>query len=282
MTFTGIDMRSNAIRIGIDPSISDPLAISDQAMLDKAADVTEQLDSRIAVNFVVKDGRSIASEASFAGGQQIGGCTSGFAARKNGGGAYGIITAGHCGDDGPNDSSPLTMNRVSLPLDYGWASVSADAQFHTIPTGSGHVLKDDYLCHASWPINYCDVTDTETRSQMIDDYVCHAGRRSGVSCGTVVDTAFQPTHPGACVSSGDDVTSCNHVFVKVEGPALRSCRGDSGGPWYRNGVAYGIHLGSNSQNNCNASNIFAIFSAVVEVTDFLSVEVLTEGNVTMP
>ena len=281
VTYTGIGMRANAIRIGIDPSISDPLAVSNQALLDKAADVTEQLESTIAVNFVVEDGRGIASEESFGGGQQIGGCTSGFAARKNGGGAYGIITAGHCGDDGPNDSSPQTMHAVSLPLDYGWASVNADAQFHTIPTGSSHELRDDFRC-LNYNDGWCDVTEDIARNEMSDDYVCHTGRSSGITCGTVVDTAYQPTHSGACRSSGDDVTSCNHVFVKVTGPSLRSCSGDSGGPWYRSDVAYGIHLGSNSQNNCNASNIFAVFSAIREVTDFLSVEVLTEGTVTIP
>lgn len=292
VTYTSINMRDNALEIGIDPSLAPtvpggledpgPIGVTDETLQAKITEVTRQLQDHIVVNYVVEDGRGIAAEATFAGGERIGGCTSGFAARKNGGGTYGIVTAGHCGDDGPHDNSPLTMHNVSLPLDYGWASVNADAQFHTIPTGSGHVLKDDYLCHASWPINYCDVTDTETRSQMIDDYVCHAGRNSGVSCGTVVDTTYQPRHTGACRSSRDDVTSCNHVFVKVEGPSLRSCGGDSGGPWYRNGVAYGIHLGSNSKNNCSASNIFAIFSAIVEVTEFLGVEVLTEGNVTIP
>ena len=282
VTYTSIDMRNNAIEIGIDPSITDPLAVSDQALLDKSADVTERLGATISVNFVVEDGRGIAPEAaSFGGGQQIGGCTSGFAAQKNGGGAYGIITAGHCGDDGPNDTTPQPMHSVSLPLDYGWASVNADAQFHTIPTGASHELRDDYRC-LNYDDGWCDVTDDIARDDMIDDYGCHTGRSSGITCGTVVETDYQPTYSGACRSSGDDVTSCNHVFVKVEGPSLRSCRGDSGGSWYRYGIAYGIHMGSNSQNNCHASNIFAFFSAIMEVEDFLSVEVLTTGTVTIP
>lgn len=281
VTYTGIDMRNNAIRIGIDPSIIDPLAVSDQALHDKSADVAERLDPTISVNFVVEDGRGIASEASFGGGQQIGGCTSGFAARKNGGGAYGIITAGHCGDAGPNDTTPQPMHSVSLPLDYGWASVNADAQFHTIPTGASHELRDDYRC-LNYNDGWCDVTDDIARDDMSDDYVCHTGRRSGITCGTVVETDYQPTYSGACKSSGDDVTSCNHVFVKVEGPSLRSCRGDSGGSWYRYGIAYGIHMGSNSGNTCDASNIFAFFSAIIEVENFLNVEVLTTGTVTIP
>ena len=295
VTFTGIDMRANAIQIGIDPGLAttvpggltdaSPITVTDETLQAKITEVTQQLQVHINVKYSVEDGRRMAPEASFAGGENIGStekCTSGFAARKNGRGAYGIITAGHCGDNGPNETHTFRMWGVVLPHNYGWASVNADAQFHTIPTGSGHVLDDDYLCHNTPPINYCDVAGDIGRSGMIDDYVCHTGRSSGITCGTVVDTAYQPTYTGACRSSGNDATSCNRVFVKVEGSSLRSCRGDSGGPWYRNGTAYGIHMASNSSNDCSASGIFAIFSGIRDVENFLSVQILTGGSVTIP
>ena len=293
VTFTGIDMRNNAVRVGIDPSISDPLAISDHALWDKAAEIAQQLKDSITVSFVIGDGRGIASEKSFAGGEHVHvkngsrsfTCTSGFAARANGEGAYGIITAGHCGDDGPNENSTTLMHEVELPFDYGWASVDADAQFHTIPDGSSHKLRDDYLCEVQQMSAWCDVTDVIARSKMIDDHICHTGRNSGITCGTVTDVSYRPQYSGehaACVSLGGDGTSCNDVFVEVHGPSLKSCKGDSGGPWYRNGIAYGIHKGSNSNNNCTATGVTAHFSGIRDVEDFLDVQVLTNSTVTIP
>ncbi len=300
-TFTSIDMRGNALEIGIDPALSSkartsplddpglteigPVGVTDEALQSKIIQVSDQLKDHINVKYTITDGRDFSAEASFSAGTRIGSCTSGFAARKSSTGAYGIITAGHCGDRGdrlgPNDTSPLMMNGVSLPHDFGWGSANADAQFHTIPTGYGHVLTDDYLCHSLRPITYCDVTGTEIRSRMINDFVCHAGMSSGVSCGTVTAINVR-LGTGACRSPRDQVVNCNRVFVEVgTSNSLRSCYGDSGGPWYRNGVAYGIHFGSNSDGDCTASGITAFFSAIGEVMRFLDVRIIIAGDVTI-
>jgi len=304
-TFTSINMRGNALEIGIDPALANnaptspldhpvltevgPVGVTDEALQAKIKQVTHQLKDHINVKYNIIDGRGLSAEASFSAGTQIGGCTIGFAARKNNSGAYGIITAGHCGDDGPNDNMSLTVNGVSLPHDFGWLSVNADAQFHTIPTGYGHVLTDDYLCHSLRPINYCDVTGTETRNRMMEDYVCHAGMSSGVSCGAVTAISVR-LGSGNCRTARDQVVVCNRVFVAV-GPnnSVRSCDGDSGGPWYRNGIAYGIHFGGTSEldsdssreDKCRESGITAVFSAIDEVMRFLDVRVITDGNVTI-
>ncbi len=302
-TFTSIDMRDNALEIGIDPALASkapsspldhpgltevgPVGVTDEALQTKITQVTDQLKDHINVKYIITDGRELSAEASFSGGNQIGGCTIGFAARRNSTGAYGIITAGHCGDDGPNDTMSLTANGVSLPHEFGWLSANADAQFHTIPTGSRHVLTDDYWCHAHRLRNYCDVTGTEIRSRMINDFVCHAGMSSGVSCGTV--TSISATLESAeCRSARGFVVNCNNVFVQVgNSSSLRSCKGDSGGPWYRNGVAYGIHFGSQhlvetkEEDRCNVSPRFAFFSAMDEVINFLNVEIVTTGDVTI-
>ena len=287
VTYTGISMRANAVRIGIDPrraaatpgglEDSGPVAMANEALQAKITEATRQLQDHIEVTFKVEDGRGIALDADFKGGQTMGSCTSGFAARKNGRGAYGIITAGHCGDDGPRETQTFRMHSVKLPHKYGWFGVRADAQFHTIPAGSGHMVYDDYLCHSSPPINYCDVTDDVSRSHMVDEYVCHAGRRSGVSCGVVTDIEFGPT---GCRNNANTIVTCDNVFIEVYGEDLRGCKGDSGGPWYRNGVAYGIHGGSNGGNNCRLTGRTAYFSAIREVETFLGVQILTSGPVT--
>ena len=298
VTYTSLDMRANAIEIGIDPALAStvpggltdtgPTAVTDEALQSKITEVTQQLQDHVDVSYIVEDGRGVSSAASFGAGENVrvekGSeafiCTSGFTAQSNSG-TYGIITAGHCGDNGPNETATIKMHNITLPHVNGWASVNADAQFHKIPTGSSHVLRDDYRCNVYRQVGWCDVADDIARSDMIDDYVCHTGRSSGITCGTVTNTSYQPTYTGACWSSGGDATSCNNVFVEVSGPTLKSCGGDSGGPWYRSGTAYGIHKGSNSDNKCFVTNVVAHFSAIDEVQDFLGVQILTNGNVTV-
>lgn len=70
VTFTGIDMAANAVRIGIDPALAadaepdgldgtQPSVMSDETFRAKAAEVTELLRDRISVNFVIEDGRGL-------------------------------------------------------------------------------------------------------------------------------------------------------------------------------------------------------------------------------
>ena len=69
VTYTGIDMAANAVRIGIDPALaavppidpvgSQPATVSDEEFQAKAAEVTELLRDLISVNFVIEDGRGL-------------------------------------------------------------------------------------------------------------------------------------------------------------------------------------------------------------------------------
>ena len=295
VTYTSISMRANAIQIGIDPALSStvpggltdpgPTAVTDEALQAKITEVTQQLQDHIDVRYVVEDGRGTVDIEEFSGGEPVrlhtgDHCTSGFAARKNGRGAYGIITAGHCGSVGPSESWTFSMHGVVLPHDYGWRGARADAQFHTIPTGSGHVLNDDYLCHDSWPINYCDVTGDISRSRMMDDYVCYTGQNSGISCGRVTEIDYQPSN---CLDASNNPVTCDNVFVTVTGDNMHGCPGDSGGPVYRLGVAYGIikSVSTTDPDSCSVDIIELHFSAIHEVETFLGVQILTGGSVTI-
>ncbi len=306
VTYTGINMGANAIRIGIDPTLAvtkipggltdpSPIAITDEAFQTKATEVTEQLQGKVSVAFVIEDGRGLGpAEETFGGGQQVsltkgnnvGLCTAGFAARKNGRGAYGIITAGHCGDAGLTETTTTRMHGITLPFVTGYASANADAQFHSIPTGSSHILRDDFRCNPRYGEQWCDVTGDIARNNMERDYVCHFGISTRTTCGTVIDTSYEPRYrsrtSNACVSSGGDGTLCNAVFVKVKGGALKVCKGDSGGPVYRFGVAYGILKGGSNSTDCNATSKTMWFSAIREVEDFLGVQIITGGSVTIP
>jgi hypothetical protein len=290
VTFLETDMASNAVRIGIDPALAPevgPLgAVSELPFKQSASKVAELLQDHIDVPFTVADGQGIAPAANFQGGEAITGCTSGFTARRTrrGGYHYGIVTAGHCGGDFPTDTAAVSMNGVSLPFVYGWLSATADAQFHRIPTpasGSHHVL-DDYLCRdpGSYPNPFCDVTRTAARADMPGDYVCHTGKNSGISCGEVISIDHELQWSGhPCRDSAGVRTDCDAVFVRVHGQRLRGCRGDSGGPFYRGGVAYGIMAGSNDGDDCASGGKWVSISAIREVETFLRVDVLIEPTV---
>ncbi len=291
VTYTGINMEANAIRIGIDPGLlttkvpgdlddPGPVTITDEAFQTKATEVTKQLQNTINVAYNIEDGRGLSHHATFGGGEQIGGCTAGFAARRNG--VYGIITAGHCNRN-------MSMHGITLPHVIGYASSRADAQFHKIPTGASHRLRDDYLCASANvppPRRWCDVTGTTTRQSMISrdrqigEYVCHTGMRSGISCGTVQEIDYAFRNSRTCRTADGTYTSCDSVFVRVEGPSLKGCGGDSGGPWYRNGVAYGIHTGGRG-GTCSTKADHLVFSAIDEVRRHLEIEILIRGSVTI-
>jgi len=294
VTFLDTDMAGNAVRVGIDPGLASevgPLGTVSELSFEQSAAVVEaMLQNHIEVAFKIADGRDISLAANFLGGDTMTVCTSGFTARQISVGSYGqitignygIITAGHCGGDFPTDTEPVTMRGVSLPFVRGWLSPTADAQFHRIPvpkSGSHYVL-DDYWCRTinSYPNPTCDVVRTEARSNMQGDFICHNGKNSGTSCGEVisVDSQLNFGKKRPCRNSNGVRTDCGHVFVRVQGNHLRSCDGDSGGPYYKGGIAYGIHAGSIKSTGCDGTVQYTIFSAIREVETFLGVQVLTQ------
>ncbi len=178
------------------------------------------------------------------------------------------------------------------------------AQFHVIPLPANpgdeyHNLSNTYRtrrhqCHNVYTI--CEVRSDISRFGMQDydqniqvirrDYVCHTGESSGVSCGTITNIDLAPEYEDdlddqggnrhACREENDAAVDCDPVFVRVYGPSLRQCGGDSGGPWYGGrGVAYGIHKGGSNRGDCTTEGKYAFFSAVREVENFLGVQVLT-------
>lgn len=297
VTFLETDMAGNAVRVGIDPGLAPdvgPLGtVSELTFEQSKAVVAKLLDDHIEVPFTVADGRGITPAASFQGGEAMAAirpCTSGFTARRSNGSGYdyGIITAGHCGNDLPTETVRFSMNGVELPFVYGWLSATADAQFHSIPTptSGSHYVLDDYLCRdaRSHPNPSCDVTGTIARADMTiaradmpGDFVCHTGKNSGISCGEITNINHQLRWPqNPCRDSAGAIVACGHVFVKVEGQRLKGCGGDSGGPFYRGGTAYGITAGVSDKDGCDTEGKWLTFSAIREVEAFLGVQVLTE------
>lgn len=293
VTFTLLDMGDNALHIGIDPALANtaepddlggtgdigPIGgtgdanASDTQLQAMQALLTEVLKGSISVAYEIVDGRGSSIDAILDGGRAMGGCTSGFAARRSHTSTHGIVTAGHCSDS-------LSLNGVDLPWVTGYRNMSADAQFHKVPEGSGHELRSTFRCNVFGAQGNCDVSAEMPRYRMANNYVCHTGVRSNFSSGTVTSIYFRPARnsdlsKAPCTNSSETTQlNCNAVFVQVHGESLRSCGGDSGGPWYRGSIAYGIHRGSNSGNDCNKTGVHASFSSVAEVEQFLGVDIL--------
>lgn len=161
-------------------------------------------------------------------------CTSGFNVVTSGG-TRGMTTSAHCRDSqtyqlfGSTSWSAMTFQAASL-------AQTSDLQWHTTSTQPG------WAFYGSSTSSTVSVTGRVLRTSQAGDYVCHRGQRTENSCGTVTDVAFAPSYSGACGSSG----SCFAAFAKVEGPNLRCYPGDSGGPVYSGGLAYGWYKGQSS------------------------------------
>ncbi|MDE0066692.1 MAG: hypothetical protein OXN44_07450, partial [Acidimicrobiaceae bacterium] len=117
-----------------------------------------------------------------------------------------------------------------------------------------------------------DVIDYEVRADMDGDYVCHFGISSGYSCGTVVSITHDPRY-NECTNK-----DCDDIWVKIEGPTLKACGGDSGGPWFQDRTAYGIMNGTDKggKSDCTAAGTeYATFMTMDDVLRELDLELAT-------
>jgi hypothetical protein len=153
-------------------------------------------------------------------------CTSGFVVRRDV--ESGVVTAAHC----PDDLSWIDRDGQAQSLRFAgqWGWGYQDVQVHVSPTPLA-------------PLFWSDTAKTVTRRVIglrplsgtrAGDIVCHRGERTGYSCAEVWMPDFAPA--GDLCGGG-----CTPTWVAVRGPTCRS--GDSGGPVFLGGIAYGIVKG---------------------------------------
>jgi hypothetical protein len=177
-------------------------------------------------NMSVDGGGRVEGVSSITGRRNL--CTSGFVVTD--GVQTGIVTAAHCPDE-------LTYydpdgGAITLPFVLQSGLAYQDVQINLSP-------------EANAPLFYADrgadslrrVTTWRNReSTRAGDFVCHFGESSGYSCAEVELTDYAP--PGDLCGG-----PCEPTWVTVAGP---SCiPGDSGGPVFSGGVAFGIAKGIN-------------------------------------
>lgn len=153
------------------------------------------------------------------------GCTTGFVVRRPSDGLRGVVTAAHCGNDrwyNMGGDNTYKMSYVCCEHKGGYG----DVQWHT----TSHNEYDDFYMSST---NRRDVTGVRAaNNQLPGDFACRYGRASGGACNTVYRSNVSYT-----LSSG---TTLSRMTVMVN---ATSASGDSGGPWYELGEAWGIHSG---------------------------------------
>ena len=151
-------------------------------------------------------------------------CTSGYSVRHNDG-RTGITTAAHCGNS-------QSRSGTSLPFQAARYGDSYDVQWHTTPGFTDRPWARDGLSDSTTP-GYRIITSTTSRAnQPVGGTVCKYGKTTGRTCGGIQSKTYNP----GLVPSSD----ATWIRVHQDGVNL-SEGGDSGGPWYFGGSAYGIH-----------------------------------------
>jgi hypothetical protein len=224
--------------------------------------VVEELTARAEVPVSAEILESPGDVGAVYGGAKLSGCTSGFSAR-NSSGVYGFITAGHC----TNTQSYYTSASTSIPTTYYGEIYDSDQdlQFHS----TSHAEYAKYYAPAYTALY--SVRGTVPRSsQQVGYWVCHQGKTTGYSCGNIIATDHAPTWAGECNNRG-----CANTWSRVSGSTLKCWKGDSGGPWFNNGYAYGIHHGHYASGPTAAETSSCVYMAINYVAG-AGLTVLTE------
>lgn len=141
-----------------------------------------------------------------------------------------ITTAAHCPDD--LDYEDLDGSSVSLPLIGSWGAAYRDVQIN----GSANSTKPVFYSNRGAGTLRRLVSWRNVSSTRAGDFVCHYGESSGYSCSTVELTDYAPSD-NLCGGP------CSPTWMTVRGP--NCIPGDSGGPVFSGGIAFGIAKGVN-------------------------------------
>ena len=160
----------------------------------------------------------------------------------------GLATAAHC----PDEVTLREADGAAVPLEFvgQWGARYQDVQVNASDRPLAPLFYADRRNDAlrkltSWR------NRTSTRA---GDVVCHWGESSGYSCSEVELTDFAP--PGELCGG-----PCDPMWVTVKGPHCMP--GDSGGPVFSGGTAFGISKGG-SRTPSGQCNFYYYMS-----TDFL-------------
>ncbi|MGB7374149.1 S1 family peptidase [Pontixanthobacter sp.] len=204
-------------------------------------------------------------------------CTTGFVAYEGTNRAkLGVLTAGHCGNSYTYKAPDSPTRGYVLSVPTGREAFNADMDLQWMSAPSGHAAVGEFYADHSSTVRrvtgYCSVANTTQANDWINrkgTFICHYGKTTGQSCGEVIYTdaapayANDPANDKYGCSNGPTYVACNDSFVEVRnkvvaGETQLACfGGDSGGPWFAYGTAFGIHSGgrktSSNPGQCQAA-----------------------------
>lgn len=211
--------RADAQRLGVE-------AIRARAEQVSGVPVQIQINQLIEQNMRVDGGTRLEGLNTETGRRNV--CTSGFVVTD--GTRSAIATAAHC----PDELSSVDPDGAQVVLRFA------------LQSGLGyHDVQINLMPDAGEPFFYSNrgadslrrlVSWRNRDSTRAGDFVCHFGESSGYSCAEVQLTDYAP--PGALCGG-----PCSPTWVTVAGPSCIA--GDSGGPVFSGGVAFGIAKGVN-------------------------------------
>ncbi len=166
------------------------------------------------------------------GGRSLSTCTAGYTVRHGATGQVGVATAAHCGNN-----QVYADTWQALPFRSEKQSGNHDVQWHSRACNMTVANEFDS------GIGIRGLTGSVHRDQQaIGSIVCRNGITTGHRCGRIKAKNVCPSY----------VTSCSSTFIRVEPiagqPTPLSSPGDSGGPWFVDNLAFGIHSGAYTTN----------------------------------
>lgn len=162
-------------------------------------------------------------------------CTAAFPA-KNVDGATGLVTAGHCADNLTVDYG----NRLYTATHRRSAS-AGDGQFHRSREGVSPRFRYDWGKYRPVDRHSAIVTGS---------WACRFGAKTGQGSRCV-----RVKEPSVCIYYKDEGKQYCHLTVTEDWTGEQN--GDSGGPWYHNNIALGIHSGHGTVDGITRSFFYS-------------------------
>ena len=153
-------------------------------------------------------------------------CTSGFVVRR--GAENAVVTSAHCPDNLSWSDAARTEHPLPFLGQWGWGYQDVQVNGSPVP------LAPRFWSDTAKTISRTVTAERPRDSTRAGDIVCHRGERTGYSCAEIWMPDFAPA--GDLCGGG-----CTAAWVAVRGPTCRS--GDSGGPVFLGGTAFGIVKG---------------------------------------
>lgn len=235
---SGIRARENAVNVRVADQDNPGQAAFDKALREVNAPRPDKVDELEVVEELsqpkVKGGTDLESDRPAK-------CTSGYSVYDNASALYAQTTAAHC-DPYSYSGDPNTYYAMYyrwavdggwyyIRMIGGWYGGSYDIQWHETPGDAEEAAINDRTS-AGYRFIYRGV---RAANQVEGETVCQSGQVGGYACGFIYQKGVTASPPNSSAT-----------YIEVQSANTNMCRsGDSGGPYFSGGSAYGTLVSGN-------------------------------------